>query len=273
MRSDEADPGSRLLKGGWRQGSLIEQPGLKVLGLDSFSCGIVLSQDCDLIQSVDLEPDAEIILGYLRESCRPDCLNGHNPRSLDIEVRVGAPPTHAALAIADRVKVPKASLAALSPSSDFVLAGQAVTLLAGWVAKRYTRQAWPDAFNKRLSGSVGKKLENLFKSEAARVISGIWFYLDPLEEELAPEQDYHLSVWLTVKMSVVTSDSEYKSATDFESRLRDLLTKCKGIDLRGSEVRSETDVSLDDLHYYRRFDRDYRSVSPDSQAARPPPGV
>ena len=62
-------------------------------------------------------------------------------------------------------------------------------------------------------------------------------------------------------------------ALAYEQRLKDILQSCAGIRLQGIEVRSEADISLDDLRLMKRLDLDYRSHAPKPGGALPPEGV
>ena len=258
MRGQGEDAGTQLRAAGWRQGSVVSPDSLAALGYPTHDVAILVNQDCDVVQSTDVEPEVELILGQRRHAPRPDCPFGRNPRELDLLLtnEAGA----VSFRIRDRVSVSKESLSAHRPSSAMLDPVERRTL-ARWIAKRYTRPAWPDAFNERL-GHVEDRLERLFKNEASIPISAILVMLDPPDEELPDGEDYQVAVWLTVEVGSQLDSVAAKRAATFEVRLAEILRSCAGINLREIETRSEADVSLDDLRHFRRFDRDYRSVAP-----------
>lgn len=258
MRGDAEDISTHLRAAGWAQGSVLDRDSLAALGYTSHDLAIVLSQDCDVVQSVDVEPMVELILGRRRNVPRPDCQFGRNPREIDLPLM--NTDGGVSMRICDRVFVSKDDLSAYRPSTT-TLDPTDITLLATWIAKRYTRPAWPDAFNDRLR-SVDNRLERLFKTETSRPITAILLMLDRPGEELSEGEDYDIAVWLTVSVESRMDGVASGQAASFEQRFIDIMKSCKGIKLREIEIRSEADVSLDDLRHFRRFDRDYRSIAP-----------
>jgi len=201
----------------------------------------------------------ELILGEKREAPRPDCMFSRNPREIDLPLSKegGA----VSLCARNRVWVPKEKLSSYHPASTEILAPPEVTLLASWIAKRYTRAAWPDAFNVRLR-PIEKKLDRLCKSQESRRISAILMMLVPPKEELPEGSSYQLAIWLTTSEESRMDQQASQDAEVFGQKLSALLQSCKGIVLSEWEVKSEADVSMADLRAFRRFDRDYRSIAP-----------
>lgn len=268
MRGQEEDAGTQLRAAGWRQGSVVQGEILSTLGFSECDLAVVVSQDCDVVQSVDVEPDVELILGRRRDAPRPDCRFGRNPRELDLEIvgRTGA----VTFRIRERVMASKEHLAAHRPA-PVALVPRDMALLAKWIARRYTRPAWPDAFNERLR-AVDDRLERLFKSGAGVPITSILLRLEPEDDELAEGEPYRLAAWLTVSADSLMNDAASKCAYEFERRFKEILGSCDGIVLEeeGTEVRSEDDVTMADLRELRRFDRDYRSAAPKPGGQLPP---
>lgn len=266
MRGQGEDAGTQLRAAGWRQGSAVERDSLAPLRLLDCDIAIVVSQDCDVVQSVDVEPDVELILGRRRDATRPDCRFGRNPRELDLELegRTDA----VTFRIRERVSISKERLASHRPA-PVALAPDDVALLAKWIAKRYTRPAWPDAFNERLR-AVDARLERLFKSDAGIPITSILLMLDRPDDELPEGEPYRLAAWLTVSADSLMNDVASKRAQEFERRFKEILDDCDDIELQEIEVRSEDDVTMADLREFRRFDRDYRSVAPKPGGQLPP---
>jgi hypothetical protein len=268
MRGDTEDAGTCLLRAGWRQGAVLEADGVARLGHADHDCALVLSQDCDVVQAEAVEPDVELILGRRAPTARPDCQFGRHPRRLDLPL-VGHNGC-VALEIRDRIVVPKQALAKLQPSVTLELDPTAVRMLANWVARRYTRPAWPDAFNQRLV-AINDDLDRLCKGHASRLISGIWLDLAPPAAELTAGENYKVSVWLTVEPETRSDAARDAEARDFEARFGAALSKCPGIEVLEVELRDERDFSLNDLRHFRRLDRDYRSVAPKPGGAKAPP--
>lgn len=70
-------------------------------------------------------------------------------------------------------------------------------------------------------------------------------------------------------------DSKVHQASEFSNRLKAIIDDCDGVKLVGNGivVRSEEDVTLDDMRYLRRLDRDYRSQAPKPGGDLPPPEI
>jgi hypothetical protein len=270
MRGNATDPGTQLRAAGWCQGSVVNKDRLEALGRTDVDCAVVISQDCDVVQSVEVESYVEVIAARLVEQARSDLLHGRNPRTIDLPAAAPAG-RHLRASIHDRFRIEKQDLAADTPSTTIVLARGTTSQLAKWIAKRYTRVAWPDAFNERLA-TIAEKLERLFKSDNGKVITGIWLMLDPADDELAEDRKYRLAVWLTMTSDSMMDAKQVHRGEEFERRLKELLGSCKGIELCEIELRKEADVSLEDLRHFRRFDKDYRSVAATPRGALPPEG-
>jgi hypothetical protein len=246
----------------------VDRERLEALGHGTADCAVVISQDCDVVQAVEVEPFLEVIAAKVLEPPRPDLLHGRNPRLIDIPV-VAPVGRYLHISVHDRFRIEKHDLAAHAPSATITLDREMTSQLAKWIAKRYTRVAWPDAFNERLA-AVDDKLERLFKSDSGKVITGIWLNLDPVDEELDWNRDYRLAVWLTMRSDSMMDRNEVRRGEEFEQRLRQLLGSCKGIELYEIDIRKESDVSLEDLRLLRRLDKDYRSIANSPGGALPP---
>jgi hypothetical protein len=273
MEATAADPSAQIRAAGWRQGSIVGEADLKTLGYENADVAVVLSQDCDVVQRIDQEPVVELLLGKRIERPRADLLNGRNPRLLDIALRDGGGEGVVAFRILDRVSLDKIKLATLVPSPTLALPKESLHCLIGWVAKRYTRPAFPDAFNERLE-TVRERLDRLVKSDVSKVITGIYVLLVQGDQELPADEDYKVVVWLAVTDATMADAAAYESAQTFETRLRSVLEACRGIKLEAPlELRSESDISIADLRIMKRLDMDYRSLGAKPGGALPPPGV
>ena len=221
---------------------------------------IVISQDCDIVQSTEREPTIEFIVGEKIDSnkVRPSHTYGRNPREIDLELCDPANNiTAATFLIQNRVQIPKSDIEHISPSP---LTVPDIRQLVRWIAKRYTRVAWPDVFNERLR-SVDRKLESLFKQQRGQAVSGILLGVDP-QDELAEGSPYKVIAWLTIREDDFDDADLRKQAQGFCERFEELLEECEGLTVEEVELKREGDVSLDDLRLLRKFDRDYRSDAP-----------
>jgi hypothetical protein len=185
-------PVSDLIRtAGWRQGSIVGRADTEVVLAASVDqvpdrgvlpfCLVVVTQDCDLVQEPDIEPFVELILCKEVADAEPLYQNGRNPRLLHIQsIGLQEPASWLEISIHNRFRVQKEDLANLTADKGTHLAAQDVRLLSRWIARRYTRPAFPDTFNRRLK-TVDQRLERLFKSKDGRVVTGI--FLDVADDE------------------------------------------------------------------------------------------
>ena len=139
-------------------------------------------------------------------------------------------------------------------------------LLRRWIAKRYTRPAFPDAFNTRLA-AVENRLERLFKSEEGQVVTGV--FLDVPDDEFVDERPYEIAVLVTARSDAWEDRGAVVALDRFEERLSSILDSCNGITVSDMGALPEDDLTLAQLRRYRRLDRDYRSF-PKRHGVEPP---
>lgn len=148
-------------------------------------------------------------------------------------------------------------LADLTVDKYTCLAAQDVRLLSRWFARRYTRPAFPDAFNLRLN-VVDQRLERLFKSKESRVVTGI--FLEVADDEYADDQPYDIAVRVTAKAEAWDDNVLRDAVENFEARLSSILDNCDGISIFDIQTLPEDDLTLADLRRFKRLDKDYRSL-------------
>lgn len=259
----DADPGDLLRAGGWRQGCAIvgtEQAEALALDGDLF---LLVSQDCDIVRSSEVEPDIEFVGGSFADRPNGQLTFGKNPRRLQLTLPSGDE-TDARLVELDirkRAIVAKSAVADLRPSDSLRCAGEPLRVVTRWLAKRYSRPAFPDEFNRRLQSVYGR-IDRLSKKASGRDISSILIALSPRDEDLPDGEDYELVVWLTVPDDARNDGTRFAEASAFQERFEEILTDCNGIQVREVELRCHSDVTLRDLEDLSRLDFDHRSFAP-----------
>ena len=269
----------RIRASGWRQGSIVTGPDAHRLLRSSIDRVaeqdqsqfrlIVVSQDCDLVAHPNVEPYVELILCTKAERDQSLHRHGRNPRQLQIQM-IGAGNDRAwfDVSVHDRFRVPKEELASVNKDKALRLENRDARALRRWLAKRYTRPAFPDAFNRRLQ-VVDRKLESLFKSRKGRVVTGI--YVDVVEAELPEGTPYEIVVRATAYAHCWERKETSKLLEQFEERLAGILDDCPGIDILEDDIRvmPEDDLTVADLRNFKRLDRDYRSLAEESDTPLP----
>lgn len=269
----------RIRASGWRQGSIIAGTDAHRLlrsAIDyvrerdqSGFCLIVVSQDCDLVARSDVEPYVELVLCTNAEGPQSLHRHGRNPRWLQIQlIGAGDDRDWFDVSIHDRFRVSKEVLVSASQDEALRLETQDARALTRWLAKRYTRPAFPDAFNRRLQ-VVDKRLEALFKSNMGRVVTGI--YLHVAEAEFPEGTPYEIVVRATASAECWQKKETSNLLQGFEERLAAILDDCPGIDILEDDISvlPEDDLTVADLRSFKRLDRDYRSLAEESDTPLP----
>ena len=259
-----------LRRAGWRQGCLVgfgDQPALLRASVDTISEPgdspfrlVVVTQDCDLLATPEVEPFVEFIVGSESDRIDPLYRHGRNPRLLHLQtVGEHGPGSSLLFSIHDRFRVPKEVVNDMAVDRQVLLQQEDADLLRRWIAKRYTRAALPDAFNARLD-TVDSRLDRLFKSAEGQVVTGV--FLDVPPDELIAERPYEIAVRITAKADAWESDGSVAALDRFEERLSSILEDCDGIVVSDDDIHTlpEDDLTLADLRQFSRLDRDYRSL-------------
>jgi hypothetical protein len=251
-----------LRTGNWRQGSILDAGPIagELAKVRAPPCelAVVISQDCDVVADSTIEPAVEIIVAELAAQPDTALLYGRNPRRLCLPLSSGT--GYVVLDVRHRYPIGKHALAGHAPRADLTLSAKDVRALARWLGKRYTRDAFPDAFNARLRPAQ-KELERISKSAAGRHVTTIFVMLEPKDDELDDGADYHVAIWFAWRRDVLDSDAGVE-ANQFASAFSHALESCPGIVVEDWEVRSHDDITLADLELMKRFDMDFRSEAP-----------
>lgn len=254
------DAGSRLRALGWHQGGLIAvsaQTELATLLPPHFDHAIVASQDCDIIAPVSLEATVDLLPASLGAEPSGDLLYGKHPRRLCVALENGQ---FATVDVRQRTTVDKGVVAAIS-----LIAGAPAKLpdrkvLAKWLGKRYSRHAFPDAFNERLREQKSK-LDALSKRPQSRSITAILLQLDT-EDEIEAHEAYRVVIWFACRPRNAEDPESRRPIEDYAAAFAKVLSACAGVQVDDFEVRSHLDINMADLELMKRFDFDYRSEAP-----------
>jgi hypothetical protein len=250
------DIGKRLRESGWRQGVIV--PASLILeGLpdgppatDS-DHAMVVSQSCDLVHhDLQSEPSAVVLLMKSIESGNPGFLHGKNPRRLHVQTTDG---TWVEAWAWNQVVVSRDHLAEKEARASLELAPSALRNVLDWLAKRFTRIAFPDDFNKQLepqSKAIGKLLK---KNHA--LFSEVLLYLTPFDE-LETDQSYELACYLLMETDVYEDSEQLKDARAVAAKLEKLFAG-SGIEVVECSPVSESALTVAELNELVHWDFDY----------------
>ncbi|MFO0915164.1 MAG: hypothetical protein U0795_19540 [Pirellulales bacterium] len=267
----------RVKENGWRQGSILGDELVRLLGeqelLPRLECPgvwVVLSHDCDVTNpSFEAEPFVELVFGEIIGEASLDGNRqwGKNARLLQIQNSSdweGA--EYYQFSATQRIWVERRLLAEQKPSQkklDFEL----ISRLSRWVAKRYVRAAFPDEFVER-TRTVVERIRKKAKRDG-RLITGI--YLLVSDEELTKDAVYEIVVFATMLDEMYDDSESRKVAAKLLSELDDAFDNCAGIRLRKSELRKESQLTLTELRFMKRWDFDDLTLRGETQASIPMP--
>lgn len=243
---------------GWSQGSIVGAELAQTLAQGSNAeparVWVIASPDCDVVHaSFEVDPQVELVAAVAAAK-PPDgqLSHGRNPRVLQLPDSEG----RLEFRIAHRLAIERTLLARHAPTRT--LDDAAIRMLARWVAKRYVRQAFPDAFNERIRPAT-RKIDRALKRHGVDA-SGIFVALNDWGE--LQEQDAYRAVISVVFPDAVGLDEAREAKlAQLAAALRTALDACDGIEVADARHLGESEVTLHDLHTFKRWEFDFRSHS------------
>ncbi len=199
----------------WRQGHALTDETVDKLGLRDAQApertlAVVISHDCDLAASPDREPEVELIVGRQLEKPDGNFTHAKNARILHIGFASANGAQFVELAALKKIRILKSDLAGHEPRNEFRLGPSEQSILQRWLAARYRRAAFPDAFDRRLDESgIGARLGKILKP-AGEHIPAIFFDVDDGNEVQRndPNDTYTLSIILVYTSQPNSQESE-----------------------------------------------------------------
>lgn len=167
----------------WRQGHVLTAETVAAVQLLSDAdpahpLVIVVSHDCDLAQDPSSEPVVEVIIGRRIDNADGNFTHGKNPRRLHVPaVDAGAAICIELLATARR-SIPKKDLGGHLPSATVLIDPTGKNTLQHWLAARYRRSAFPDAFDSYLvETGVARRLAKILEPLGSHIVA-VFFDVD-----------------------------------------------------------------------------------------------
>lgn len=230
---------------------------------------ILISQDCDIVcPSYENEPYVELLVARAipREQKDGRLSHGKNPRRLQFQTETAGGTRLYEVNIHEKSRVGREVLVGIAVPGEPRLDPSVIDVLTKWTAKRYTRAAFPTAFNERcrpVANRIAKKLK-----ARGDLLTGIFLRLDTLEE-LPPGQDYRVILRVTGRAEDLEDVENNEAAIALLSGIEDALNECEGVNVVDAELVLEEDFPIAELRDVRRWDYDYLSYGegePDSIA-------
>lgn len=260
--SEENFDHSKIISNGWRQGSclVVNNGDFQDKNNNSLKEGlyVVISQDCDVVNH-DLNKEPIVELLFMSEIKKEDgsLTNGKNPRKLHFQLQVNGNIKCLECVIHDKFFLPRQYLAGVVPDNNFFVKDEELAALIKWVANRYTRSAFPDAFNQRVKSIIGE-IKAILKAHGGKTL-GLFVRLNTYNE-LDSSEKYKLI--LNILFYPKYSDGSF--VEEFDSCVDEIAQQF--LEVEGVEVVQAQRLSIDDLSHYeflklKKWDFDYISYS------------
>ena len=242
----------------WRQGSVITQAVAIAADLfdDSSSCltrALVVTHDCDLPN--DREVEVEVIVGDVVDTLNKQFARARNVRRLHLAFDMtSGPQKFLELQITARQSIPKSLIADAKPDSDWTLSDEEKRALKQWLAARYGRPAFPNAFESYLRKNVSKKEtveDRLCKSleKVSAHLFGVFFDLGENRAiELANGTPYDLKI-AVVYYAIEGGQTARLVAEEVASEIREIFHGAYGTPESATEIALESCEAVADIFF------------------------
>lgn len=248
----------------WRQGAIIGRelvsPANDALSvpmpIPEDSLLILVSQDCDIAhQSYEVEPFIEFLVATRMSATDEDkgLQWGKHPRRFQFSIQHQGDQALFEININDRYRTRREILLDGLPEGH--LDSKTTEALCRWVAKRYTRPAFPDEFNRRCK-AAREKLAALFKKRGHLILS-IQVRLEPEEVELPAGENYRIMLYAVCDRDTWDDPMSRAEATKLVEQIGTKLAECDGILVDESVLVPAHRFTLEDLRETDRWDYDY----------------
>lgn len=262
----------------WRQGDLLTQETAAKLTALNSAVGeahrvVVITHDCDLPNGS--ETSVEVIVADVVSAANAQFSYAKNPRKLHLGYEVaGGQPVVVELRHAERRIVPKdefEKLAARDNHASLPIDGKRA--LKQWLAARYGRPAFPNAFESRLrkvvskKNSVARQIGKILEPEAKHLV-GLFFDLGEQRSAEAPAgEPYALSISVVYDATEGGTQAR-QSAEIIADQLRELFEQAYGkpdtatdIAIDACEAVADTSITLANLRRVDQWRLEYISLS------------
>lgn len=249
-----------LENSGWRQGSVVPSTPtivqeLQILPFAEFDhlpeCHwlLIASQDCDVVcDSLDVEPAVEVLIAEPIERMRTAYRDGRHPRELHLMLTGPSGEEQAVrVHVRNRAMFRRTLLADQAPEDGYSVATQYIEQISGLLAGRYSRIAYPTAFDARTQ-RARQQLAKVLDRYSEQVVD-IYFTVVPADEELPRSDSYRLLVYAVLKDEIVLGDPRVYSELrkTLGAALRAPLRRCTGVLLEKVTVCGRDDITLREL--------------------------
>jgi len=242
----------------WRQGSVIAQTDAIAAGLfdetsSSLKRALVITHDCDLTN--DREPEVEVMVGNVVDKLNKQFARARNVRRLHLAFDTpSGSQQFIDLQITARQSISKSLIAGTKPDSGWVMSDEEKRVLKQWLAARYGRPAFPNAFETHLRKNVSKKetVEDRLGKALEKVsthLVGVFFDLgENRAAELTEGTPYDLRITVVYDASEGGQPARL-AAEDVVSEIREIFQSAYGPPNAATEIALESCEAVADLRF------------------------
>lgn len=267
-----ADLRERLIAGGWKQGVILEPSSLQqaqVTGVDDAVGYLVLTQTCDCINpNFGKEPHLELLPLVLRNTKKgkpdPDYENGRNPREIHFWITLKGEQKCVVSRIKDIQLVNREAIENFRFSEDILISSGCVDDIIEWRAARYSRTAFPEAFETAFRTITERFGEIIERHEST--IDSLMISISP-PGEIAEGDCYEIHLHLLVKPPVMGQPETIGSLKKSSKEIEDLFTTCAVFAFAECKVTDLDEMTLWKARTLLDFSRyDYLSFGKEEDA-------
>lgn len=254
----------------WRQGDLVAPEHAIALGIVATNeqatyWFVVASHSCDIASEETLEPEVELLRAKVVHERQANVRNGHSIRKLHLPAHGVADIQWLELGIGLRESVKKADLLARNPWSERSIPASELGVFRRWLAQRYSRSAFPNAFIDWLQKSgVEERFDRLGKRYSDSLV-GIYFDLNDDSERTDADDPYQLGIYLVYTTSDTTcAVSAQEAATELSTIFQERChqpNRWRWVELVYCEAIADHAFSLRAAFEFRRWRFEHRSIS------------
>jgi len=143
-----------------------------------------------------------------------------------------------------------------------------LAMILSWLARRYTRTAFPEAFVDQINhpkrrSAISKKFARLNS-----YIANVYIRLDPFRE-LMEEESYNIELILVMDSGKFEKPALFDECTKIKNELEYQLNQCEKIEVTDIDIESSSAITFDDLKGFREWDYSYLSFRDPDEGEMP----
>lgn len=262
----------------WRQGHVLTTDAAKRLHLvteeeSTNRVVIIISHDCDLVRDSSVEPMVEVIIGRLIDRADGNFTYGKSSRRIHLPATHNGIPVHLELLATDKRITKKECLIDHEPGTAMTIAPRELNILQHWLAARYRRSAFPDAFNDHLKQQrLDQRLVRIIKPLGNHLVAVFFEVNADVEPEQKDADDpYVLSVYLLYSTDTDPLAAEEAAKTAAQTITDEFRERCfdqkseewNGIELLVCEPISDEALTYKQSLMLKRWNADDISLRED----------